>query len=714
MVCPRHSPPARSTVYHQDQCSQSVTLPSVSQSKCTCSRTDFIPSWLQHVQTSYNDTSPEAVRQASPDPKETSWHPNDIPTVRIQSRYGPGRYQSSDLFIQDSPSPSPLAGQTCRHRHHESALNSDHGKDLDDRKGHYRSKTHVSTPSGASLVERDVFEKRPRRKTRKDRYTAVKSKDVGARKHQTKRSSTRVSKSGRLRSSRDIMANFKSSAITNPNERITLKPSFTPGLFVNGRSSAPVTDLVFNDIPSPDEGNKPNDNENERSSKPTTREAKGDINGQNEIEFLANALRRLKEAYPPPGSSNMHNSGATSIISTSDFHSVQRSTTIDAIDHDTAAGSSNTMLCHEDSGSGSAQYSAGCNNMPSPQHDSHEFHSRPVRSLSPTTAPPFSSLDMLNKSLPLNSNSSQEARSLSTTDKRGQQELKIGMNSDECRLGSGNPAKSAKYEDKGVMVSPWMHHLIEKHKSHDKVGDNHQFWPNEAKSYGCPTDLPHVSERLNLRTEIKDIHNPHSDSSSAWFFARPSAHYALHPFSKSGLSFISGFESSINLSTQSKDLLNIDIPAQLANSDPSYQLSREVHQDSGVLESNALHTIDDIPGESLREYIERMEREILGPDKPITPFIDDDFHSAQDMCKSQIPGMSHADAFNNTRYSDHHLHRAESKDHISSRDAVRPIREELCLPPPHHQRLPYPGESLSREIESELASFWRPNRMMWC
>lgn len=215
--------PAKSTVYYQEQCRLSATLPSGFGDKCTSSRTDFIPSWLQHVQTSYNDSSREVLRQASPvDPKGASWHPNGIPTIRIQSNYDAGRYQSSDLFIQDSPPQSPLAGQTCRHRHHESDLNSDYDGELDDRKGVYHSKNQISTPPGASLVEDNVFEKRPRRRTRQDRYNTVKAKDAGIRKQRARKPSTRVSKKGRLRSSREVMANFKSSAIANPNERITV------------------------------------------------------------------------------------------------------------------------------------------------------------------------------------------------------------------------------------------------------------------------------------------------------------------------------------------------------------------------------------------------------------------------------------------------------------------------------------------------------------
>ncbi|EHK22850.1 uncharacterized protein TRIVIDRAFT_209282 [Trichoderma virens Gv29-8] len=88
----------------------------------------------------------------------------------------------------------------------------------------------------------------------------------------------------------------------------TNNPGFTPGLFVNGRSSMPFTDLVFNDIPSPDEGRKAA--ESEQSPERTARKPKGDIDRQNEIEFLDNPLRCLKQNCPPPESSNTRNSRA--------------------------------------------------------------------------------------------------------------------------------------------------------------------------------------------------------------------------------------------------------------------------------------------------------------------------------------------------------------------------------------------------------------------
>ncbi|KAJ4860530.1 hypothetical protein T069G_05518 [Trichoderma breve] len=417
---------AGSNIYHQNQCRNSGTLRSASQS----SPTDPIPSWLQHVQASdvYNDTSREIFRQASPDPEKSFWHPNGIPTVHIQSKYNAGRYQASDVFIQDTPSPPSLAGQTSRHLVHDPYLNDDYDKVVHDRKEHSLPKAHVSTPSGASLADHGIFEKQARRKTRKDRYNTVKIKDARRGKQQAKRSSTRVSKNGRLRSSREIMANFRSSAITNPNERITLKPSFTPGLFVNGRSSVPQTDLVFNDIPSPDQGRTPVDNE--QWAKPIARKSE------------------REEDDAPSGSPDTRNSRATSVTSSNYFQPIRRPITTDIINDDPVTGRANTIGCHRDNGSNGAKDCDGDNNRPPPQRDSFTLHIRPIYSFSPTTAPHCSDLDMLNTPLSSDGNSIQEAQRESAA---RHQERNTEGNGDDRDLCDGNQVKATKYRDIGVM-----------------------------------------------------------------------------------------------------------------------------------------------------------------------------------------------------------------------------------------------------------------------
>ncbi|KAK4060526.1 uncharacterized protein Triagg1_10703 [Trichoderma aggressivum f. europaeum] len=720
MACHRHDPSrARSTVSHQDQCRNSSTLPSARQS----SPTDPIPSWLQHVQAGdvYNDTEREILRQASPGPEETVWHPNGIPTVHIQPNYDARRYQASDVFIQETPSPPSLAGQTSRPLVHEPCLNDDYAKVVHDGKEHSHSKTHVSTPSGASLAEHGIFEKQPRRKTRKDRYNTVKLNGARTGKQQAKKSAARVSKNGRLRSSREIMANFTSSAITHPNERITLKPRFTPGLFVNGRSSVPLTDLVFNDIPLPDQGRTSTDNE--QWEKTIARKSEG-------------------EDGPPLESPDTRDRRATSTTSPTYFQPIRRPITTDNINDEAVTGRANIIVCHRDDGSSGAKDCAGDNNKPTPKGDSFTLHIRPIYSLSPSTDPNLSDLNMLNTPFSSSDNSIQEAQGESAA--RHQAQNTEG-NVDERNLGDSNQVKATKYRDMGVMVSPWMHHRTDRHKSSDKGDGGHRLWadedcsnsntesrphntfaqmpphkgnhqdqlsqPNnpgvctasvESQIYGYPTYLPHVSEKLNLKAQVGDVFRPHSDSFPAWVYGPHGTKYPFRPFTNNGLSSIGDLESLKTIQTEPGYACDIDLPAQLTGSGHACQLSKETCQDTNTLCSDTLHVIDDIPGESLMEYIERKEREILSSDEPPTSYMENSLLSAEDVCQSQNSGVSYTDVLNETRRS-------------SPRKPVQqPIHQEHCSPFHQYQRLPSLGEILNRQIESELTSFWQPNHMMWC
>lgn len=186
---------------------------------CLSSRADFIPSWLNHMQ---NDPPPDIPKPKSPlDSNNLSWHPNGLKAVRIQLNSGTGQYQSSDIFIQDSPS-SPPPIPRCHHHHPQPALDSDANKNLHDGERHNHATRPASMTSEQSLTKNYVFEKQPRRKTRRDRYDTTKSKVGRVDKGHGKKTSTRVSKKGRLRSSRDIMANSKLPAITNPGQKITV------------------------------------------------------------------------------------------------------------------------------------------------------------------------------------------------------------------------------------------------------------------------------------------------------------------------------------------------------------------------------------------------------------------------------------------------------------------------------------------------------------
>ncbi|KAG7058780.1 hypothetical protein JMJ77_0006151 [Colletotrichum scovillei] len=93
------------------------------------------------------------------------------------------------------------------------------------------------------------FEKRTRHKTREDRYDSRKKQKEKRRRapEETTRRSEDVPKKPIL-SGRDVMNNFQPEAVLN--DRLTLQPCLTPGLFQNGQISSPkpVGDLAYNSM----------------------------------------------------------------------------------------------------------------------------------------------------------------------------------------------------------------------------------------------------------------------------------------------------------------------------------------------------------------------------------------------------------------------------------------------------------------------------------
>lgn len=393
-------------------------------------------------------------------------------------------------------------------------------------------------------------------------------------------------------------------------------------------------------------------------------------------------------------------------------------------------------MCHRDDGSSGAKDCAGDDNRHPTQRDSFTLYIRPIYSFSPTTAPHCSDLDMLNTSPSSDGNTIREAQRESAA---RHQERNTEGNGDD-----GNQVKATKYRDIGVMVSPGIQQQTQKHSPNYEDNDDRRFWADEgdcsnsrteprlpktfpqmlphkenqqdqlsqsnnpgictasvaSQIHGYPTYLPQVSERLNLRAEVGDIHCPQSHSFPAWIYGPNSTKYPSLLFTNNDLLSIDDFESLKTIHTELGDACNIDLPARPTSSDYACQLSKEACQDANTPYSATLHVIDDIPGESLLEYIERKEREILSPNE-VPTYVDNSLLSAHDACHSQTSRVSHTDVFNEARCS-------------SPRKAVQqPIHEEGSSPFHQYQRLPSPGEILNREIESELTSFWQPNHMIW-
>ncbi|KAI1768348.1 hypothetical protein GGR53DRAFT_462600 [Hypoxylon sp. FL1150] len=113
---------------------------------------------------------------------------------------------------------------------------------------------HLDASSSTSHINDPVnFEKRPRRKTREDKYETEKKKrhregdnDANHSGHQKKKHKKSEKKT--MASSKNVVNNFTSGAVLN--DRITVQPHLKPGLFDNGRTSKkqPVPDLAFSEM----------------------------------------------------------------------------------------------------------------------------------------------------------------------------------------------------------------------------------------------------------------------------------------------------------------------------------------------------------------------------------------------------------------------------------------------------------------------------------
>ncbi|KAF3762499.1 hypothetical protein M406DRAFT_332878 [Cryphonectria parasitica EP155] len=147
-------------------------------------------------------------------------------------------------------------GQTARHRGASRPPQSD---SLIEQRFYERDKGHYCESGGSmkpptSSPTNHQFEKRPRYKTRSDRYDVVrndksdreKSKEGKSRKPRGDTKKDRKTRN-QMTSAKEATDNFNSQSILS--NRVTVPPSFSPGLFGNGRRSGRlVTDLAFHEM----------------------------------------------------------------------------------------------------------------------------------------------------------------------------------------------------------------------------------------------------------------------------------------------------------------------------------------------------------------------------------------------------------------------------------------------------------------------------------
>ncbi|KZL67096.1 hypothetical protein CT0861_04054 [Colletotrichum tofieldiae] len=207
--------------------------PEVALASDTGNSAGLVENWLSNV-SRRGIVPPEPLglnRQGQGHLKGLTWRPHGLP-LQDAPRRSHKRTRSQDSSIITSPAKAAaLLKATGRYQPMDPTESND---------------TFVLTDTSSPR-----FEKRPRHKTRENRY------DPRERVRQTRRNcrEERPAPSKNLprkmnSSSREVMDNFRSEVILN--DRLTLQPCTTPGLFRNGRVSPPkpVEELAYNSMTS--------------------------------------------------------------------------------------------------------------------------------------------------------------------------------------------------------------------------------------------------------------------------------------------------------------------------------------------------------------------------------------------------------------------------------------------------------------------------------
>ncbi|PFH56533.1 hypothetical protein XA68_16355 [Ophiocordyceps unilateralis] len=227
-------------------------------------REHCIRSWLEHIDTPgrLSPDQPAKVDSQSP------WRPHHL--LPPEARPMRQDTQSPNLFVRDSPLLS------------------------------------ISSASRASESRYNDYGKKPRRKTRPDRYESRKRNAPSAATGETRSKKRRKEKERRLRSEREVMDNFASHAIAS--DRLT--PKLRPGSFLNGRSSvaAQPADLAFYhlaDVAKPDQGSQ-----RPRESRRCSNQSRAARDLQDDADFFANVKANKKKHVIVIGSDRVDNSDA--------------------------------------------------------------------------------------------------------------------------------------------------------------------------------------------------------------------------------------------------------------------------------------------------------------------------------------------------------------------------------------------------------------------
>ncbi|KAI1368585.1 hypothetical protein F5Y08DRAFT_335477 [Xylaria arbuscula] len=202
-------------------------------------------------------------RRHHPRRADQLWRPHHIPpTQAASSRRLPlpaDSPQKAKAYERDSGDSSLISSLAfCREPQewNSTRTTSQYGEiscfeRLDETKG---DTINASSPVSHVALEVSTFEKRPRRKTRPDKYDTrkVKSQETKAtgRSERNKRA-PKPRKGKHVAPGKNVMRDFTSEAVTS--DRITVHPNLKPGLFDNKRmpKERPIADLSFSEMPFP-------------------------------------------------------------------------------------------------------------------------------------------------------------------------------------------------------------------------------------------------------------------------------------------------------------------------------------------------------------------------------------------------------------------------------------------------------------------------------
>ncbi|KAI0141451.1 hypothetical protein BJ166DRAFT_103382 [Pestalotiopsis sp. NC0098] len=205
---------------------------------------------LEHRTKSGRSYQPKAVWQPQ-DLCETSQ--DSVPLASTKRRLGyrhRKRSSSDDSSLLTVVDPRAASGDTCSSKQ-LSKPRAGAGRSGSNR-NHNASDEEISSWREPT-PEPSTFEKRPRRKTREDRYDvkkekrrAGKTKDDAVPRH--KSTQKKNTKKQMVSSSKNVMKNYNSNAVLQ--DRITVSQPLVPGLFKNKRGITvqPVTDLAYTDM----------------------------------------------------------------------------------------------------------------------------------------------------------------------------------------------------------------------------------------------------------------------------------------------------------------------------------------------------------------------------------------------------------------------------------------------------------------------------------